>query len=128
MEIYGLIMGGASNTIKCQLLTRLCDKFLIINVFFAGMACPFCRMPSGPCSPFDSYADVFTVVLDRRCSRHAVRLTFLFVHFLVLKIVVVHMVISLVLVVLFWTEGNLCLVYLIMMVVLILFALCSVQC
>ncbi|KAE8785729.1 Receptor-like protein kinase HERK 1 [Hordeum vulgare] len=33
------------------------------------MACPFCRAAGGPCSSFDSCASVFTVVLDRSCSR-----------------------------------------------------------
>ncbi|KAE8788773.1 DNA topoisomerase 2 [Hordeum vulgare] len=33
------------------------------------MACPFYRAAGGPCSSFDSCASVFTVVLDRSCSR-----------------------------------------------------------
>ena len=40
------------------------------------MACPFCRMPGGPCASADSSVDVFTVVLDRRCSTRVVRITF----------------------------------------------------
>ena len=40
------------------------------------MACPFCGMVGGPCLSVDSSVDVFTVVLDRRCSTHVVRITF----------------------------------------------------
>mgnify|MGYP007071369992 CR=1 FL=1 len=76
---------GASNTIKCQLSTQLCNQFLIIVVLFPSMARFFCRMSGGPCSSFDSSADVFAVVLDRRCSRHAVRLTFFICSFFGVK-------------------------------------------
>ena len=40
------------------------------------MACPFCRMPGGPCSSVDSSVDGFSVVLDRRCWRRVVRKSF----------------------------------------------------
>ena len=40
------------------------------------MACPFCRMPGGPCSSVDSSVDGFSVVLDRRCWRRVVRISF----------------------------------------------------
>ena len=46
------------------------------------MACPFCRMPGGPCSSVDSSVDGFSVVLDRRCWRRVVRIPFIIVQFL----------------------------------------------
>ena len=80
------------------------------------MACPFCRAPVGPCSSFDSSASVFTVVLDRRCSRRVVR-------FYILFICLWHVVDVVFL-------GMYCyaFVYMIMMFASILFVVCPVQC
>ena len=67
---------GASDTIICQLSTRFVQLILDNHCVFAYMACSFSRMLGGPCTSVDSSIDVFTVVLDRRCSTHVVRIIF----------------------------------------------------
>lgn len=42
----------------------------LLFLFYAGMVCPICHNPDGPCEPGDLVLHEFDVVLNESCFRH----------------------------------------------------------